>query len=124
MMFKPADVVQFHSIVADKQKFHLCLNLNGKFLLINSPKSRTFRGDFVVSCSEIDCLPATESGKSVISCSLLVSMTDAELRHLKAKKIGAVSFGLLRRLTAFVEASPVLSAEDKDAIIAQMEDVI
>ena len=78
----------------------------------------------MVSCSEIDCLPPTESGKSVISCSLLISMTDAELKHLKAEKIGSVSFGLLRRLTMFVEGSPVLSAEDKDAIIAQMEDVI
>ena len=123
-MFKPADVVRFHSIVANKKKYHLCLNLNGKFLLINSPKSKIFRGDFVVSCSEIDCLPPTESGKSVISCSLLISMTDAELKHLKAEKIGSVSFGLLRRLTMFVEGSPVLSAEDKDAIIAQMEDVI
>ena len=86
-MFKPADVVRFHSIVANKKKYHLCLNLNGKFLLINSPKSKIFRGDFVVSCSEIDCLPPTESGKSVISCSLLISMTDAELKHLKAERL-------------------------------------
>ena len=123
-MFKPGDVVQFYSLGAQKQKYHLCLSLRGKFLYINSPKPRTFRGDFVVSCDEIPCLETTTSGKSVISCSMVLTLSDAELTHHGARKLGSVSRALLIDLIKFVEASPVLSAEDRDAILDELGDSI
>jgi hypothetical protein len=119
-MFKPGDVVRFYNVSAQKKKFHLCLSLRGKFLYINSPKSRSFRGDFIVSCDEFPFLTPTESGMSVISCSMILTMSDQELQHLDATKLGSVKQALLEKLIRFVEASPVLSPDDKDAILDEL----
>jgi len=124
MTFLAGDVIGFYSSVAGKHKFHLCLGLGGTFLFINTPKSKQFLGDLVVDCSEIPCINPTASGKSVISCSMVIRMTAAELAHCKAKKHGAVSHQLLQKLLKFVEASPVLSPEDKEAILDGIGDAI
>jgi hypothetical protein len=89
-MFKPADVVRFHSIIAGKEKYHLCIGMRGLFLFINSPKPRMRRGDFVVPRSALPFLEPTETGKSIISCSTIVRMTDGELRHVQAKRLGSL----------------------------------
>lgn len=119
-MFKPGNVVSFYSNVAGKRKYHLCLSLHGCFLFINTPKKKVFSGDFVVPCSTMPFLTATETGRSIISCSTLIRMTDAELRHLNAQCLGSISFDILRDLIRFVEESPVLSPEDKDAILDEL----
>lgn len=121
-MFSPGDVVQFFSYVAGKRKYHLCISLQGSFLFLNSPKAKTFRGDYIISSENIDCLPATESGRTVVSCSLVVKMTDEELQHVQAKKLGTIAPRILRDLIKFVEASPVLSPDEKDAIIEELGD--
>jgi hypothetical protein len=46
----------------------------------------------------------------------------AELKAIKATKLGNVDSKLLIRLTAFVEKTPVLSQEDKDAIVDGLAD--
>ena len=124
MTFVAGDVIDFYSSVAVKHKFHLCLGFGGTFLFINTPKPKQFLGDLIVDCAEIPCLRPTPSGKSVISCSMVIRMTRAELAHCKAKKLGVVSPQLLRRLLKFVEASPVLSPEDKEAILDGIGDAV
>jgi hypothetical protein len=123
-MYSPGDVVRFHSYVAGEKKYHLCISLRGHFLFVNSPKTKTFRGDFVVPCTDIPCLDPTDSGKSIISCSVLVRMSDEELRHVEAKKLGVCAPRILRDLIKFVEQSPVLSPDEKDAIIDELGDWI
>lgn len=66
-MAKPGDVVGFWSDIAGKHKFHLCICPTGKFLFLNSPKARSYPGDFHVPCAEIPLEPTPE-GYSVISC--------------------------------------------------------
>lgn len=121
-MFSPGEVVRFRSYVAGKTKYHLCISIRGAFLFVNSPKEKTYAGDFIVSCTEFPFLEPTESGKSVISCSLLVKMTEAELSHTRACCIGKVSPKLLREVIKFVEGSPVLSPEDKDFVLDELGD--
>lgn len=123
-MFKPGDVVHFYSTVAGKRKYHLCLSLRGRFLFVNSPKAKVYKGDFVVPCSSMSFLTATESGKSVISCSTVVKMTDSELRHIKAERLGSIENKYLFDLVKFVEVSPVLTPEEKDAILDELGDSI
>jgi len=120
-MFALGDVVEFYSYVAGKQKYHLCISLSGAFLLLNSPKAKSYAGDMVVLCSEFPMEP-TPSGKSVICCSVIVRMTVQELEHTKAKCIGNVSPDLIKRILRHVKASPVLSPDDKDFVLEELGD--
>ncbi len=121
-MFKPGDVVRFHSYVAGKTKYHLCISLSGGFLFLNTYRNRSFSGDLVVPCSEIACLPPTESGKSVVSCSLIIRMDAEALNHGKATKLGVVNNSLLLDIIKYIEVSPVLSGEDKDFVLDGLGD--
>ena len=121
-MFAPGDVIKFWSDIAQKKKYHLCISLQGCFLFLNSYKGRSYAGDLLVDCSRIPCLDPTKTNKSVISCSMVVRMTEDDLRHTKAEKIGTVSTLLLREVLRFIEASPVLSSDDKDAVLDGLGD--
>lgn len=52
----------------------------------------------------------------------ITKRSDPELKKLKAKRIGKVDIKVLPRLIAFVEKTPVLPQEDKDAIIDGLAD--
>lgn len=121
-MFSPGDIVLFHSEEAAKAKYHLCVNQNGSFLFINSPKAKSYPADFSVPSTEIDCLEATSEGYSIVSCTHLTVVDDAVLRRLRAKKIGDMPNRVLLRLIAFVEKTPVLSTEEKESIISGLAD--
>jgi len=116
-MFGVGDVIAFESVEAGKRKFHLCISFDGHYLFINSPKPRVYPGDFIVDCKELPFLTPTSSGKSVISCSLVMKKSEAELTQSRAKKLGSVSHNLLSDLIKFVQASPLLTEDEKDAII-------
>jgi hypothetical protein len=121
-MFSPGDVVRFFSDTAGKRKFHLCISVIGDYLFINSPKRRTYPSDFVIPCTDIPCIPPTDSGYSIISCSLLISMSDWRLKKLQAQKLGTIDVRILKKLIAFVENSPVLSPGEKNSIIGGLGD--
>lgn len=123
-MFQPGDVIWFRSSEANKPKYHLCVSLGGHYLFLNSPKTRSYPGDFIVPCTEIPVVPATPSGNSIISCSLVLHETDADLRRLRAQKRGSISHDLLKRLITFVEQTPVLSDEDRDKVLDGLGDWI
>lgn len=123
-MFSIADVIEFHSSEAGKSKFHLCISSKNNFLFLNSPKRTTYPGDFVVPCAEIPFLPPTESGESIISCSFVMTKTEAELACLGAKRRGSISMDLMVRLARFVMSSPVLTEDEKDEFIEAAGDWI
>lgn len=116
-MFSVGDVIGFWSAEAGKTKFHLCISLDGHYLFVNSPKDRTFPGDMVVSCAEFPFLKPTPSGQSIISCTLVMKKTDDELRAVRAKKLGTVRKELLSQLIKFVMSCPVLTQDERDALI-------
>jgi hypothetical protein len=121
-MFSPGDVVWFLSGEANKPKFHLCINREGHFLFINSPKKKAYPADFNIPCSDLPFLDPTPEGYSIISCNLVIKQTAQELRSCKAKKKGTVSNKILLRLIAFVDKTPVLSEEEKDVILEGLAD--
>lgn len=123
-MFSPGDVIGFWSEEAGKRKYHLCISLDGHFLFVNSPKSRTFPGDFIVPCTDFPFLPPTTTNESIISCSTVLRKSDAALNRFKAEKLGTISNSLLRRLLDFIEHSTVLSDEDKEAVLDGLGDWI
>lgn len=112
-MFQPGDVIEFHSVIAQKKKYHLCISLNGCFLFINSPKAKAYPGDFDFPCSELPFLTPTASGDSIVSCSQILRYTDGELLALHAKKIGVMKPPLVILLLSFIENSTVLSDAEK-----------
>jgi hypothetical protein len=121
-MFSPGDVIEFWNDEAGKTKYHLCVHQDGSFLFLNSPKPKSYAGDFQIPSNEIDCLEATPQGYSIVSCTHITKRSPADLRRLKAKKLGKVSGKVLLRLIAFVEKTPVLALEDKDAIVDGLAD--
>jgi|SRR5665213_571105 len=121
-MFALGDVIRFHSAIAGKVKYHLCISMGGHYLLINSPNSTSYPGDFVVPCSDFPFLKPTPEGVSVVCCTLILEIDDATLAKLSPVKRGSVSIDLLKRLVKFVQASPVMSDEDKECIMDAVGD--
>lgn len=116
-MFGAGDIVAFESIEAGKRKYHLCISFDGHYLFLNSPKQQVYPGDLVVDCCEFPFLTPTPNGKSIISCNLVMKKTDAELAAVGARCLGKASSALLSTLIKFVVASPILTQEEKDAIL-------
>jgi hypothetical protein len=121
-MFSPGDVVEFWNDTAGKNKYHLCVDKDGVFLFLNSPKPKSYPGDFRIPSKDIPCLTAPPEGYSVLSCTNLTKRNTVQLKRVKAKKLGSVDSKVLLRLIPFVEATPVLSQEDKDAIVNGLAD--
>jgi hypothetical protein len=119
----PGDVIGCFNAEADKHKFHLCVCPTGKYLFLKSPKKHAFPGDFNVPCSDVPLTPTPE-GYSIISCTHLVVMTDADLKKLNPTAKGRVKPKVLKDLIKFVEITQVLSDEDKEAIISGLADWI
>jgi hypothetical protein len=117
---KPGEVYRLRSGIANKPKFHLCVSVGGCFLFLNSPKPKSFVGDLEVDCAELPFLPATPSGKSVVSCSLPVLIREGELRT-KAELLGEAPRSLLLRIFEFVEDADYLSEEDRELILSGLD---
>lgn len=104
----------FWSNDADKEKYHLCISLNGKYLFVNSPKKRVYEGDLVLPCSDFPFLDPTPSGESIVCCTLIVGQPPKGKRELFK---GKVSPDVLSKIIAFVENCAVIADEDRDAIL-------
>jgi hypothetical protein len=118
-MHSPGDVVLFWSDEADKEKYHLCISLNGKYLFVNSPKKRLYPGDLILPCSDFPFLDPTVDGNSIISCTLIVGQPP---KNKRAVVKGKVSSDVLLKIIAFVEDCAVIGAEDRDAILNGLGD--
>jgi hypothetical protein len=91
---------------------------------LNSPKKKIRPGDLYVDSARLPGIPATPSGKSVICCTLVMQKTDAELRAVRASYKGTCNAALLREIIRFAEGCPVLSDEEKSAVIDGLADWI
>jgi len=112
------------SYEANKPKYHLCISVSGGFIFLNKKKARDYPDDLVVPCSEIPCIPATESGFSTISCSQVFNLSAAELKQRKAESKGRVSKALLANIIDFCEDSDSLEPETMEKICSGLEDWI
>lgn len=123
-MFSPGDVVSFYSDVAGKRKYHICISLKKKYLFVNSQKKKTYKGDLIFDNSDFPFLPKTENGLSIVSCTRILSVSDAKLKKSSAKIEGSVSVDVLMKILRFVESSPAISQVDKEEITDGLGDWI
>lgn len=119
---KPGEVFRLYSEIAGKPKYHLCISIAGGFLFINSPKPKTYAGDLVVDASHLPFLPPTPSGKSVISCSTIVSISERELHRRKATLLGVAPRSVLLKIFDVVSEAEFLSEEERELILGGLED--
>lgn len=121
-MHKPGDVILFWNDGASKQKYHLCISLNGKYLFLNSPKKKQYEGDLILPCSDFPFLEPTEAGSSIVCCTLIVAPTDDELKGRKALYKGTADRAVLLKIIGFVEESDVIADDERDAILDGLGD--
>lgn len=115
-MFSVGDIVQIYGPTAGHKKYHLCvceIDGNGvcKFLFINSHDG--YEGDFTLSDHEIPCLPKSPTGKSVISCSLMVKYNAAQMTLYNATKRGTIEKSVAARLRDHIPTCRALSRPEK-----------
>jgi hypothetical protein len=122
-MFQPGDVIGFYVRELDKEKYHLCISLNGYYVFVSSQREITYEGDLIVPCTEFPFLTPTESGLTRISCTRVLPITN---RQLKAKtslrKLGTVSKPLLLKIVEFIEGNPTIPEETQEAILTGLDD--
>jgi len=116
-VFQPGDIVEFDNLIAGKRKWHLCVNADRWFLNLNSPKDRAYPGDLEVDCAALPGIPATVSGKSIISCNMVLRMPDEKLGRCRPQKVGTVSVATAQDITAHVRGLRVLSVIEKKPIL-------
>jgi hypothetical protein len=121
-MFSVGDVIGFYSRAAGKHKFHLCISLNGHYLFVNTQDHRAFHASCVFPCSDFPFLSPTESGLSAVSCSIIMKMTDADLRRCGAVKKGSVSPVVLKKIIEFVRTTDAIPDEDRDEFLETVGD--
>ncbi|MCK4946623.1 MAG: hypothetical protein KAS59_10230 [Alphaproteobacteria bacterium] len=119
MLFDIGDILYFYSPHAGYPKYHLCVlkiinDDAAKFLYLNS--NNGFAADFIVSDTEIPCLPPSKTGKSIISCSQLILANKRQLKLYKVKKIGRLDKKIAARLLKFVKTTDALSNTDKKIV--------
>lgn len=117
MKINVGEVWKFNSHVASKQKYHLCLSIDGYFIFLNSPKSKSYLGDFEIDCAEITGLKPTPEGKSIASCSLVMTFSKSEIAKMNGQRIGSVSNKVLKELLIFVENLTTIEEETRDKIV-------
>ena len=123
-MYEAGDVIRFHSTIAGKEKFHLCLGRTEHetifaFLFLNSGSG--FKGDCVLDDGQIPGLPKSPTGKSVVSFSLLVRVRDDKLPALGATKTGAIDAHLAGELASFAKAVGSLTRQEKAFVVSALE---
>lgn len=119
-MVVPGDIVHIFAPIAGKKKYHVCvcgLNENGvaQFLFFNSGGG--YQADFVLPGDVLDCLPVSPTGKSIISCSIVVRYTANQLKQFDVKVIGKLPNDIGVELIEFLKKNPALNGSEKRAVV-------
>jgi hypothetical protein len=121
-LFAVGEIIHFYRRAAGKPKYYLCVSKNGHYVYLNT--SRKYYADaFVFDCSRLP-LPASDTGKSSVSCGKVMQFSDGQLEQYKAKSCGPVGKAFLVDLVEFAETCEALSQEDKEYIIGGISDEI
>lgn len=126
-MFDVGDIVQIYAPTAGKDKYHLCVccaNEDGveKFLFINSGGG--YDADFVMKDGEIDGLPESPTGDSVISCSMVVRHNQQQLKLYKAKKLAVIKTATAKKLISFISQSNALPSKQREEIESSLTKLV
>ena len=114
-MFEVGDIVEIFSPIASKKKYHLCvcgLSEVGirQFFFLNSGDG--YEAEFILEDGAIEGLPISPTGKTVISCSLIVKYNQRQLSLYKARKLSTLDKTIAADLRDFVAKSPALTRKE------------
>lgn len=123
-MYDVGDVVRFHSTIAGKEKFHLCLGRTEHgpvfaFLFLNSGSG--YKGDCILDDGQIPGVPKSPTGKSVVSFSLLVRVREEKLPAFGATKTGKIDANLAGELAAFAKGVKSLTRQEQVFVVSALE---
>lgn len=121
-MHKPGEVVLFWSNSAGKEKYHLCISLAGRYLYLNSPKKKAYEGDLLLPCTDFPFLPVTDTGQSVVCCTLVLAPSADEMKSRRVEVKGSVGSDVLLRIIEFVESSDAIADDERDQILDGLGD--
>lgn len=121
------EIWEFHSAQAGKRKYHICVQSPtdaqaGYFLFINSKTG--YDGDLTLVDGEISCLPASPTGQTVVSCSLLVRANHRQLQLFCAEKIGDLSIPVARKLHKFVQTAQTFTKTEQQLVLDALANLI
>ena len=123
-MYEVGDIIRFHSTIAGKEKFHICLGRTEHetilaFLFLNSGSG--YKGDCVLDDGQIPGLPKSPTGKSVVSFSQLVRVREDKLAIFGATKTGAIDANLAGELVAFAKGVRSLTRQEQVFVTLALE---
>lgn len=120
-MFVPGDVIEMFAPQAGYEKYFLCVcgsNANGvlRFFYINSGDG--YEGDFSYNDTELPYLPASPTGKSVISTSYLLIYSEKELKLYRARRLGTLSTDIVSVLVSELPKVRKLPPQDRKLAVS------
>lgn len=123
-MFSPGDVVKAFSPQASKKKFHLCVCAGSpesahSFLFLNSETN--YAGDCVFADGDIDGLPESRTGDTVVCFERVVRFNEAQLGLFRAEKVSEISADVAGVLLSHARTVQTLSGRDRRIVVAGLE---
>lgn len=123
-MFEIGDIVQIFAPQAGHNKYHLCISVGAvgealTFLYLNS--NPNFEQTFVCDCSQIPCLPASDTGKTAFTFAMLPRYNEKQLKLYKAKKLGALDAKLAAEIYSFATKVNTMTGGEKKIVLAALE---
>lgn len=117
---RTGDIVELDNVELNKKKYYLCLHgcippKTAKFLYLNSEDE--FRDNYAFTNAQVPCLPISKTGLTVVSASIIVQFTAAELISQKAFSRGRLDPALARVLEPFVETKVTSLKADQRAYV-------
>jgi hypothetical protein len=121
MDLQVGDIIHCDAPITDHPKYHICIlecGSDGKaacFLFLNSNPG--WKGDLVFDNASFPCLPPSETGKTVVSFSLVPRYNAVQLAKYRAKIVGKIDAKVARQLEAFAKQVPTLMEDDRKTVL-------
>lgn len=126
-MLKTGDIAICYAATVGYPKYHLCVcppsnSEAGLFLFINSEGG--YEADFVLKNSDVPCIPENDTGLTIISCSMLIRLSEKQLTVYKAKKVGELDAEIVSQLREFIENSKTLTRNERQKCLDSLGEIL
>lgn len=126
MTFSVGDILHINSPIAGKKKYHICLGQNEFVitlcLFLNSKHG--YQSDIVFDCSLFPMIPASSTGLSVVSLSMMPRYSEAQLNLYQAERIGVIREDVAGEILVACKASSALTKLEKAFAIRALESLL
>ena len=102
-------------------KYHLCIDGVGIFLFVSTYRKH-HDGSMPIPNSAVPFLPATESGRSQISCMTIIRRTFLDHTIPRNNPRGRMAKETVLELVRFVETSKTLTGYERETILESLYD--